>query len=1029
MFGMKSKEEQLIDAARNGDTKKVKSLIDKGADIEASNDENWTPLIWAANGGYTEIVKMLLDKEADIEARNSSGFTPLMEAAKRGNTEIVALLLDKGADIEAKNEETACFTSLILAAYLGKNIETVKLLLDKGADINAEAKVGQTALMYAAEYCSVEIIKLLLNKGADIEAKDNKGSTALMLAVMMDEIENVKFLIDNGADINAKDVDGKTALSLAEEEEYPEIVGVLKKAAKGNKKMKEPNKADIIHVAIDGELSERFIGIVDIKNIVGAIVSESESFDGYMNNNGISWYEFEEYHNQHDHGMHSGDILFTHEDKEILKIDIADLMGKEKRDTIEGLVKGLRYKKGYYYARIEWERSGDYSFTGEFQNVNNMDNLTLDQLMEDPFIRETGVICQLEFKDDNKTRVDFEESNQPNGGEGILFYSKGSDEWDERYCKIVTISDLRANAEKSGVDISNEKKVLSYLNKLISLTADEGHTEKVTVQKHNNDIDSKDEDGKTALMRAAEDGDTKKVKSLIDKGAAIEARDDTNWTALMRAAWYGSTETVELLIEKGADIEAKDVSGCTALILAANNGHKETVELLIHNDAYIDAKDNTGSTALMEATSNGHTEIVKFLKKYAAGPDSKDSAVNRKTAEQKVETAGDEEDASIAGNLNSGKWPPLQGELLERFINGNSTSVKKVPDLSLWSEGVFKGSGVQDCAGKILSMMFMTMKEKEAHPFFNDLMKHLDKQRGGKTKEEKTKIDLYYPITREWLELAYKTRKAFSKIVNKFYDKYSIDDVVDCASIDQEEQVNAMGFDYSQKEDETDIFIIMGDPKTDGKEMFEISLTKSNKGLKLSALCRNTIYLISSENDEIREYIPDENEQPKGHLNSSESGDVSEQQEDEAPAKGKKIKYASWPEFEEKESAREPLRKSFMPIAKKAHELIISTFKENKMPVEVRYGGGTFSFSVPQDLAKSRTRTCLRFGLLNFKMDSSYIESLYKDAADKLPDGAKQRKKDDPTEYFYNFASLDDFEKAKKDLKEGIVRSYKILAK
>jgi hypothetical protein len=388
------------------------------------------------------------------------------------------------------------------------------------------------------------------------------------------------------------------------------------------------------------------------------------------------------------------------------------------------------------------------------------------------------------------------------------------------------------------------------------------------------------------------------------------------------------------------------------------------------------------------------------------------------------------EEASVEGDSNSRKWPPLQGELLERFINGNSTSVKKVPDLSLWSEGVFKGSGVQDCAGKILSMMFMTMKEKEAHAFFNDLMKHLDKQRGGQTKEEKTKIDLYYPITREWLELAYKTRKAFSKIVNKFYDKYSIDDVVDCASIDQEEQVNAMGFDYSQKEDETDIFIIMGDPKTDGKEMFEISLTKSNKGLKLSALCRNTIYLISTDNDEIREYIPDENEQPECHLISSESGDVSEQQESEAQAKGKKIKYASWPEFEKEQSAKGPQEKSFMPIAKNVHDLIISSFKENNMQFEVRYGDGSFSFYVPEQLAQSRMRTCARFGLVSsLRKDRCYLESLLKEADDKLPEGAIQFKKNDPTHYGYRFASPDDFEKVKKDLKAGIVRSYKILAK
>ena len=74
-------------------------------------------------------------------------------------------------------------------------------------------------------------------------------------------------------------------------------------------------------------------------------------------------------------------------------------------------------------------------------------------------------------------------------------------------------------------------------------------------------------------------------------------------------------------------------------------------------------------------------------------------------------------------------------------------------------------------------------------------------------------------------------------------------------------------------------------------------------------------------------------------------------------------------------------------------------------------------------------RTCARFGLVSLRKDRCYIESLLKEADDKLPEGAIQFKKDDPTHYGYRFASPDDFEKVKKDMKAGIVRSYKILAK
>lgn len=150
---------------------------------------------------------------------------------------------------------------------------------------------------------------------------------------------------------------------------------------------------------------------------------------------------------------------------------------------------------------------------------------------------------------------------------------------------------------------------------------------------------------------------------------------------------------------------------------------------------------------------------------------------------------------------------------------------------------------------------------------------------------------------------------------------------------------------------------------------------------------------------------------------------------DKALTKGSRTTYETWDEFEKEQSSKDPLKKRFMPIAKNVHGLIVSTYKENNMPYEVKYGDGTFSFAVPGDFAKTRTRTCVRFGLLNFKKDSCYIESLYKDADEELPKGAKLRKKDDPTGYFYNFASPDDFEKVAQDIKKNVVKSYKILAK
>ena len=65
----------------------------KGEDVNAKDDQfGWTALMYAATNGHTTVVEVLLDKGADVNATDTKGRTALMLAVQNGRPEIVQLL-------------------------------------------------------------------------------------------------------------------------------------------------------------------------------------------------------------------------------------------------------------------------------------------------------------------------------------------------------------------------------------------------------------------------------------------------------------------------------------------------------------------------------------------------------------------------------------------------------------------------------------------------------------------------------------------------------------------------------------------------------------------------------------------------------------------------------------------------------------------------------------------------------------------------------------------------------------------------
>lgn len=75
----------------------VSKCIKCGMDIDVTNDNGETTLMFACQKGYLDLVLILVAGKADINAKDKNGKTVLNYAAEGGNTEIIKLLLSQGA--------------------------------------------------------------------------------------------------------------------------------------------------------------------------------------------------------------------------------------------------------------------------------------------------------------------------------------------------------------------------------------------------------------------------------------------------------------------------------------------------------------------------------------------------------------------------------------------------------------------------------------------------------------------------------------------------------------------------------------------------------------------------------------------------------------------------------------------------------------------------------------------------------------------------------------------------------------------
>lgn len=236
----------LMHAARMGDIKSIRLLLEAKANINKLDKNKYTPIWYAAAAGQIDAVKMLLDAKADLSHHTDK---PAWKAARMGQVNVIQMMLDAKVTlqkminigntyivqklIKAKtnisNPDQNDHTPVYMAVQQG-HADIVNILISAKADINKkcldkdiylgkdyiyEDNIYVTPLYKAINVGREDLVKILIDAKADVNKRIKPaGDTCILMAVKTGNIRLVKMLIEAKAQIN-KRIDGITPLGKA----------------------------------------------------------------------------------------------------------------------------------------------------------------------------------------------------------------------------------------------------------------------------------------------------------------------------------------------------------------------------------------------------------------------------------------------------------------------------------------------------------------------------------------------------------------------------------------------------------------------------------------------------------------------------------------------------------------------------------------------------------------------------------------------------------------------------------------------
>lgn len=247
-------------AARQARPDVVKTLLDRGAEVNNQNKNLETALFVATSHGHQEIVELLLNRGADPRIPDRFQRTPIELAKLKGSREVKKALRAAANNIRDHNLQVPDLTSLeqfVQTCTFGDKAAAQKLLdsnssEDKNAWLDYREDNGNTLLRLATYSGDKGTIKFLLKNNVPVQPNEY-SDTPLDVAVIKGHKEMVSLLLDVNADQSYLNHDFRTPLHIAAERGDAEIADVLL-AKMPDEKINAVNKwfSTALHLSAEG---------------------------------------------------------------------------------------------------------------------------------------------------------------------------------------------------------------------------------------------------------------------------------------------------------------------------------------------------------------------------------------------------------------------------------------------------------------------------------------------------------------------------------------------------------------------------------------------------------------------------------------------------------------------------------------------------------------------------------------------------------------------------------------------------------